>query len=53
MKHVPQNEMDLLLRKWSQPGQTGATEAHSTHLDPDELSAYAKRPAAARTREIH
>ena len=52
MKQVPQNEMDLLLRKWGQASQAEAAEVKSAHLDPDELSAYAENvlPLAARAK---
>ncbi len=51
MKQVPQNEIDVLLRKLGQD-QAGATEVKSAHLDPDELSAYAENalPQAARAK---
>jgi len=52
MKQVPEKEMDVLLRKWSQSETTDAAEMQSAHLDPDELSAYAENalPPAARAK---
>jgi hypothetical protein len=52
MKQVPQNEMDVLLRKLGQADDADATEVQSSHLDPDELSAYAENvlPPAARAK---
>jgi hypothetical protein len=52
MKQVPQNEMDVLLRKLGQGDHATETEVQSSHLDPDELSAYAENvlPPAARAK---
>ena len=55
MKQVPQKEMDVLLRKWSQSEaseKSDAAEMQSAHLDADELSAYAENalPPAAKAK---
>jgi hypothetical protein len=55
MKRESENEMDLLLRNLGRLKDTSrpeGEEADATHLDPDELNAYAEKalPAAAHAR---
>lgn len=58
MKHTEKNEIDLLLRSMAKRGEVSAVQkdtaitAPGTHLDADELSAYAEHalPAATRAR---
>src|SRR6476469_1754851 len=55
MKQESENEMDLLLRNLGRLKDTSrpeGEEADATHLDPDELNAYAEKalPAAAHAR---
>jgi hypothetical protein len=52
MKDETKNEMDLLLRRLGRRDETSVSNAAASHLDTDELSAYAENalPAAARSR---